>query len=95
MKILYAIQGTGNGHISRALEIIPILKKKANVDVLISASQWDLKVPFPVEYNYKGMGFVFGKQGGVDISSHLSESRFDPTLKRNKKLTCRKIRFSH
>ncbi len=67
MKILYAIQGTGNGHISRALEIIPILKKKANVDVLISASQWDLKVPFPVEYNYKGMGFVFGKQGGVDI----------------------------
>lgn len=67
MKVLYAIQGTGNGHISRALEIIPILKKKANVDVLISSSQWELKVPFPVEYNYNGMGFVFGKHGGVDI----------------------------
>ena len=26
MKILYAIQGTGNGHVSRAREIIPILK---------------------------------------------------------------------
>ena len=29
MKILYAIQGTGNGHISRAGDIIPILQKKA------------------------------------------------------------------
>jgi UDP:flavonoid glycosyltransferase YjiC (YdhE family) len=27
MKILYAIQGTGNGHVSRAREIIPIPKK--------------------------------------------------------------------
>jgi len=24
MKILYAIQGTGNGHISRAREIVPL-----------------------------------------------------------------------
>ena len=29
MKILYAIQGTGNGHISRARDIIPVLQKKA------------------------------------------------------------------
>jgi hypothetical protein len=26
MKILYAFQGTGNGHVARAQEIIPILK---------------------------------------------------------------------
>ena len=31
MKILYAIQGTGNGHISRARDIIPILKKKESL----------------------------------------------------------------
>jgi UDP:flavonoid glycosyltransferase YjiC (YdhE family) len=30
MKILYAIQGTGNGHVSRAREIIPISKKKGD-----------------------------------------------------------------
>jgi len=28
MKILYAIQGTGNGHLSRALDIIPNLINK-------------------------------------------------------------------
>ena len=67
MKILYAIQGTGNGHISRALEIIPILKKKAQVDVLVSASQWELSLPFPIDYKFEGLGFIFGKKGGVDL----------------------------
>jgi hypothetical protein len=36
MKVLYAIQGTGNGHISRANEIIPILERRVNLDVLVS-----------------------------------------------------------
>ncbi len=67
MKVLYAIQGTGNGHISRALEILPTLKKKAEVDVLVSASQWELPLPFEVKYRFHGLGFVFGKKGGVDI----------------------------
>ena len=39
MRILYGIQGTGNGHISRALEVLPYLKKKASVDILISGRQ--------------------------------------------------------
>ena len=34
MKILYAIQGTGNGHISRAREIIPLLQKYGELDIL-------------------------------------------------------------
>jgi hypothetical protein len=67
MKVLYAIQGTGTGHISRALEILPLLKKRAEVDVLVSASQWELNLPFEVKYRYHGLGFVFGKKGGVDI----------------------------
>lgn len=67
MKILYAIQGTGNGHISRALEIIPKLKEMAEVDVLVSASQWELKLPFEVNYRFHGLGFVFGKKGGIDL----------------------------
>lgn len=67
MKILYAIQGTGNGHISRAIEILPHLKKRAEVDVLVSASQWELSLPFEVKYRLHGFGFVFGKKGGVDI----------------------------
>lgn len=67
MKILYAIQGTGNGHISRAIEIVPLLQKQHEVDVLISGTQADLSVPFPVKYKLHGLSFIFGKNGGVDI----------------------------
>ncbi len=66
-RILYAIQGTGNGHVTRAMEIVPELQKHATVDVLISGSQWELMLPFPVKYRMHGMGFVFGKKGGVDL----------------------------
>jgi uncharacterized protein (TIGR00661 family) len=69
MKILYAIQGTGNGHLSRARDIIPILQKKGEVDILVSGIQADLILPYPVKYQFKGLSFVFGKNGGVDIVS--------------------------
>ena len=44
MKILYAIQGTGNGHVSRAREIIPFLRKYGNVDILISGIHAEVDV---------------------------------------------------
>ena len=50
MKILYAIQGTGNGHISRARDIIPLLQKEHDVDILISGSQTDVELPFYIKY---------------------------------------------
>lgn len=67
MKILFAIQGTGNGHLSRARDIYPELAKYGEVDVLISGIQADVEVPFPVKYKMYGMSFIFGKKGGVDI----------------------------
>ncbi|WP_372919186.1 glycosyltransferase family protein [Salegentibacter sp.] len=67
MKILYAIQGTGNGHLSRARDIIPILMNIGEVDILISGTQADVALPYPVEYQMKGIGFIFGKKGGVDL----------------------------
>lgn len=67
MRILYAIQGTGNGHICRAKEIIPHLQKYGDLDVLVSGIQSDLGLPFPIKYAYKGMSFVFGKNGGIDM----------------------------
>ncbi len=36
MRILYAIQGTGNGHLTRAKEIIPMLQQKGELDILVS-----------------------------------------------------------
>ncbi|MBW7912180.1 MAG: glycosyl transferase [Taibaiella sp.] len=67
MKILFAIQGTGNGHLSRARDIYPELCKYGEVDVLISGIQADVAVPFPVKYKLYGMSFIFGSKGGVDI----------------------------
>ena len=67
MKILYAIQGTGNGHVARAREIVPILQKHYDVDVLLSGTQAEVDLPFEVKYRYEGLSFIFGKQGGIDL----------------------------
>ncbi len=66
-KILYAIQGTGNGHLARATEIVPILKSMAHTDVLVSGTQADLNVPFSIDYKLKGLSFIIGQSGGVDL----------------------------
>ena len=75
MKILYAIQGTGNGHISRAKDVIPALQNRAEVDILISGIQADIKLPFKVKHTYKGLSFIFGKQGGVDIWNTFKKNK--------------------
>lgn len=67
MKVLYAIQGTGNGHVSRARDIVPILQARVELDLLISGIQADVTLPYPVKYQLKGAGFIFGKSGGVDL----------------------------
>ena len=67
MKILYAIQGTGNGHISRARDIIPILQKHTELDLLISGTQADVSLPYDIQYQLRGMSFIFGKSGGIDL----------------------------
>lgn len=65
MKILYAIQGTGNGHISRAKEIVPLLQQHGDLDILISGTQADIKLIQEVKYQLHGFSFIFGKKGGV------------------------------
>ena len=66
MKILYAIQGTGNGHVSRAREIVPLLQQYGEVDLLISGTQADVKLEQEIRYKLHGFSFIFGKKGGVD-----------------------------
>ena len=67
MKILYAIQGTGNGHLSRARDIIPYLEQSGELDVLVSGTQADVALSYPIKYRLKGLSFIFGKKGGVDL----------------------------
>lgn len=86
MKILYAIQGTGNGHLSRSMDIVPLLQQMGDVDVLVSGNQGDLNLPFPIKYKLNGFGFIFGKSGGVDIWKSFLKSRFRKFLKEIKEL---------
>tara|TARA_Y100000994_G_C15692629_1_gene442171 strand:+ start:216 stop:1196 length:981 start_codon:yes stop_codon:yes gene_type:complete len=58
MKILYGIQGTGNGHLSRGHYIYNLLQKYSkNVDVIISGENYSLIPKFPIKYRNKGITF--------------------------------------
>jgi uncharacterized protein (TIGR00661 family) len=38
----------------------------AEVDILISGCQVDIELPYEIKYKLNGLGFVFGKNGGID-----------------------------
>lgn len=86
MKILYAIQATGNGHISRAREIIPLLKKKCDVDILISGTEAEVTLNHPVKYKVKGLCYVFGKKGGIDMYATFKKMQSKRFLREIKSL---------
>jgi uncharacterized protein (TIGR00661 family) len=66
MNILYAVQGTGNGHISRAIQLYPFLRPYGNVDFFISGSNSDLKTDLPVVGRSKGISLFYKSTGGLD-----------------------------
>ncbi len=66
MKVLFGIQGTGNGHISRCRELLKYLVRRAEVDVLVSGYHHEVDLGFEVKYKLPGLGFTFGKKGGID-----------------------------
>lgn len=66
MRILLAVQGTGNGHLSRAREIIPHLQYYGDLDIAVSGTQADVELGYPIRYRFHGLSFIFGKKGGVD-----------------------------
>lgn len=74
MKILYAIQGTGNGHMSRAHEVAPVLEKYGEVDYMVSGAQVEICLPKTIKYRSHGLGFYFGKKGGVNIGKTISKN---------------------
>ena len=86
MKVLYAIQGTGNGHLSRAREVIPELQKHCEIDLLVSGHQSNVKLPFDVKYNLRGLSFIFGKKGGVDVWNTYIEANTKTLRKEIKEL---------
>ncbi len=90
MKILYAIQGTGNGHLSRARDIIPVLQQKGELDILVSGTQADVDLGYEVKYKFEGLSFIFGKKGGVDIIRTYQKNRVKRLLREIKSLPVEK-----
>lgn len=76
MKILYAIQGTGNGHVSRARDIIPVLQQYGQLDILLSGTESDVDLDYAIRYQFHGLSFVFGKRGGVDVLETIKRMKF-------------------
>jgi uncharacterized protein (TIGR00661 family) len=75
MKVLFGIQGTGNGHISRSRELLKYLLKRSQVDVLVSGYHHEVDLGFEVKYKLPGLGFTFGKRGGIDYWNSIRNFR--------------------
>ena len=93
MKILYAIQGTGNGHLSRARDIIPALKKYCEVDILVSGHQSNVNLPYKINYRYRGLSFILGKKGGIDFWNTYVEAKLSNLRKEVKQVPVEKYDF--
>ena len=76
MKIFYAVQATGNGHISRATEIMPFLEKYGDVDVFLSGSNHSLKNKLPIAYRSKGLSLFYDSEGAVDLYKTISSIQY-------------------
>ena len=66
MNILYAVQATGNGHISRAMELLPHLQQYGSVDIFLSGDNSNLQMDAPVKYRSKGLSLYYNCTGGLD-----------------------------
>lgn len=66
MKIFYAVQATGNGHISRAMEILPYLERYGKVDIFLSGANNSLQLDASVRYRSKGLSLFYTNSGGLN-----------------------------
>ncbi|MEP6725060.1 MAG: glycosyltransferase family protein [Bacteroidota bacterium] len=71
MKILYAVQATGNGHISRAMELLPFLGVYGQVDIFLSGANSQLKADMPIRYRSKGLTLFYNNKGGLSYSKSI------------------------
>ena len=66
MKILYAIQTTGNGHLARAQSIIPKLREKGDLDIITSGPKNDFLLEVKPVKHYQGLTFFYTDTGAVN-----------------------------
>lgn len=84
LKVLYAIQGTGNGHVSRARSLFPVLAEHFDVDLALVGGNSEVELPVKPVWSGKGISMVYSKSGRVHIWKTLrsnSLTRFKRELK--------------
>ncbi len=86
MKILYAVQATGNGHISRAHQLYPYVAQLGKVDILLSGSNANLPMDLPVKYRTQGLSLFYNQCGGLDYLKSISKFNFRRIVKEAKSI---------
>lgn len=84
MKILFGIQATGNGHLSRATELYNLLKQNPaveQIDVLVSGNNAKIDVPFEIKYQFNGISFSYGKGGKINVLKSLFKANILSCIK--------------
>jgi uncharacterized protein (TIGR00661 family) len=71
MKIFYAVQATGNGHISRAITLMPYLQQYGQVDCFLSGNNSHLEPSLPIKYRSKGLSLYYNNAGGLNYKKIL------------------------
>ena len=66
MKILYAIQTTGNGHLARAQNIIPKIKEVAELEIITSGPKNDFLLEEKPIKHFTGVTFFYTDNGSVN-----------------------------
>lgn len=73
MKVLYAVQATGNGHISRAMELLPHLQEYGEIDIFLSGANSTLELDAPVKFRSQGLSLFYTCNGGLNYSRILRQ----------------------
>jgi uncharacterized protein (TIGR00661 family) len=90
MKILYAVQATGNGHVSRAQTLLPYLELYGKVDVFLSGSNSHLPFDGPVAYRIKGLSLFYNNKGGLNYWQLIRKTHPAQVIRDAKQLPVKK-----
>jgi uncharacterized protein (TIGR00661 family) len=77
MKILWGIQGVGNGHITRSLKLIKLAEKLGHtVDIAVSGTSHQLDIDHEIKFKFKGFDFHHNSTGELDYLKTLIKCDF-------------------
>lgn len=75
MKIFYAVQATGNGHIARATALLPYLQRYGKVDIFLSGANSQLQDGLPCRYRSAGISLFYNSLGGLQYGKIATQCR--------------------